>query len=197
MAAPFALFLGVYLVGARHGFMLDDFAWILQSRVRSLADVFALFGRDSGFYRPAVALTFAINEWIFGMRPFGYGATNVALALACAAAIGWLARSLDLSRGAAVLASALWLLNFHGIRSAVLWISGRTSRRHAGCNALRGRSHPRQIRPGARLSGGGAVRQGRGRPAPGGTNGVAAHPENSRWHGTGSPGSVGDRRDGS
>jgi hypothetical protein len=124
---PFAVFVGVYLVLARHGLMLDDYAWILHSRVHSAADVFRLFTEDNGFYRPMVALTFAANEAMFGASPLGYGVTNVALALGCAAAIVALGRSLGLTGGASAAMAALWLLNFHGIRTAVLWVSGRTA----------------------------------------------------------------------
>lgn len=124
---PFAVFLGVYLFAATHGLMLDDYAWILHSRVRSLGDVFSLFTQDNGFYRPVVALTFAANELMFGAWPIGYGVTNVLLALGCAGAIAALGRSLGLTRGAAAMMAGLWLLNFHGMRTAVLWVSGRTA----------------------------------------------------------------------
>ncbi len=124
---PFVVFAAVYVPMAGHGLIQDDFSWILRSRVASLTDVIALFRSDNGFYRPMVSLTFAVNEWMFGATPYGYGLTNAALALACAWAIGGLARALGLPRGAAVLASALWLLNLHGIRMAVLWVSGRTA----------------------------------------------------------------------
>lgn len=127
MAAPVVLFVVVYLVLPRHGFMLDDYGWILHSRVRSFGDVLSLFTESTGFYRPAVGASFALDEWLFGFRPLPYALTNVALALACAGAIGWLARGLGLTRGAAVTVAAVWLLNFHGIRTAVLWTSGRTA----------------------------------------------------------------------
>ena len=115
---PFAVFLGVYLVAAGHGLMLDDYAWILQSRVRSAADIFGLFTQDNGFYRPVVALTFAVNEALFGTWPLGYGVTNVMLALGCAASIAALGRSLGLTRGGSATMAALWLLNFHGMRTS-------------------------------------------------------------------------------
>jgi hypothetical protein len=126
-AAPFVLFVAIYLPSAGHGFIQDDYSWILHSRARDLSDVVQLFRTDNGFYRPIVALTFAANEWVFGNRPYGYGATNVVLALLCSASIVRLARALQLPAGAAALAGALWLLNLHGIRMAVLWISGRTA----------------------------------------------------------------------
>lgn len=125
--APIALFLAVYLPTAGHGFIRDDYRWVLSSRVRSVSDFADLLHRDDGFYRPVVALTFTVNEWLFGIDPLGYGLTNVALALVCFWAIVSLAGALGLPRGASWLAGSLWLLNFHFMRMAVLWISGRTS----------------------------------------------------------------------
>ncbi len=125
--APFLLFLAVYVPTAGHGFIRDDYAWILQSRVVHAGDLVRVLHSDNGFYRPLVALTFTIDEWLFDLHPLPYGLTNVLLALLCAAVIARLARALRLPSGAAVLAAALWLLNFHGLGMAVLWISGRTS----------------------------------------------------------------------
>jgi len=125
--APFLIFATVYLSAAGHGFIKDDYAWILQSRVRDAADLWTVLRTDNGFYRPVVSLTFTIDEWLFGVHPLGYGITNVALALLCGVSIASLARALGLSRGAAWLAAALWLLNLQGIRMAVLWTSGRTA----------------------------------------------------------------------
>jgi hypothetical protein len=125
--APFLLFVVVYVPAAGHGFIKDDYSWILNSRVRNAGDVVNLFSADNGFYRPIVALTFAIDEQISGAHAIGYGLTNVVLALLCCWAIVSLARALNLPGGAALFAGALWLLNFHGIRMAVLWVSGRTS----------------------------------------------------------------------
>ena len=90
-------------------------------------DLVALFARHTGFYRPLVALSFAADYAAFGNRPLGYGLTDLSLAIACAALIYLLLRSLLLSAYASVAGSALWLLNFHGIDMAVLWTSGRTA----------------------------------------------------------------------
>jgi hypothetical protein len=121
------VFLAVYLPRVGHGFVQDDFAWIASSRVAHLSDVARIFRSDNGFYRPVVALTFAADRALFGLRPFGYGLTNLLLAVACAAAIAWLARGFALRWPAAVAASALWLLNPHGLHWALLWTSGRTA----------------------------------------------------------------------
>jgi hypothetical protein len=121
------VFLAVYGPRVGHGFVQDDFAWIASSRVARPSDVARIFRSDNGFYRPVVALTFAADRALFGLRPFGYGLTNLLLALACAASIAWLARGLALRWPAAILAAALWLLNPHGLHWALLWTSGRTA----------------------------------------------------------------------
>ena len=127
LAVPFAVFLGIYAASVGHGFVSDDFGWILDSRLSGVSQVPSLFLKSSGFYRPIVGLTFAANYAVFGNHPLGYGLTNLALALACGGLLYLVARELLLPSGAAVLAVALWLLNPHGINTAILWMSGRTS----------------------------------------------------------------------
>ena len=126
-AAPFIVFLAVYVPTAGHGFIADDFAWILQNRIRSAADLSRVALSDNGFYRPAVAFSFAANELAFGLNARAYGLTNVAFAALCGGAIYLLCRAVRLPRAAAVFGSALWLLNLHGVNMAILWISGRTA----------------------------------------------------------------------
>jgi hypothetical protein len=124
--APFALFVAVYAPAAGHGFVRDDYTWILRSRVASFQDLVRLLTSDLGFYRPLVGLTFAANEWLFGSAPAGYGLTNVLLALGCCASVASLSSALGLPRGAALVAGTLWLLNVAAMPIGVLWISGRT-----------------------------------------------------------------------
>jgi hypothetical protein len=109
------------------GFVKDDFRWILASRVRSAGDLTRLFVDTTGFYRPLVSLSFAANERLGGASPKGYGVTNLALALATAVAIACLARALQVPMGACLFAAGVWLMNFHGINMALLWMSGRTA----------------------------------------------------------------------
>jgi hypothetical protein len=125
--APVLAFLAVYAPAAGLGFVRDDYPWILQSRIGSAGDLLRVLSTDIGFYRPVVGLTFALNHWLFGSAPAGYGLTNVALALGCAGGIAWVARTLGLPLGAAILASALWLLQLDAMPIGVLWISGRTA----------------------------------------------------------------------
>jgi hypothetical protein len=123
---PVAVFLVVYAPAVGHGFISDDFGWILESRVATFADAVALFGKSHGFYRPIVSLSFAINYAAFGNHPIGYGLTNLALCLLCAGLIALTFQALGLTRSAGAFGAAVWLLNFHGINMAILWISGRT-----------------------------------------------------------------------
>lgn len=127
IAVPFLVFLGVYGVAVGHGFISDDFRWILDSRVQHARDLGALFFKSNGFYRPVVALTFALDYAMFGVRPLGYGLTNLLLAAGCAVLVFQVARQFELSREGSLLAAALWLLNPHGVNTAIIWMSGRTS----------------------------------------------------------------------
>ena len=126
-AVPCILFLGVYLTAVGRGFLKDDFGWIAGARVESWHDVLGLFTTNVGFYRPLVSLTFAADHALWGLNPVGYGMTNLALALAGAAALYALVRRLALPRHAALLAASVWALNFHAVNMALLWLSGRTA----------------------------------------------------------------------
>jgi len=126
-AALIVAFLAAYLPDVGHGFVKDDFSWIVRSSAASWSD-FAAFFRSApqDFFRPIVSVSFAIDRWLAGLHPWPYGLTNLALAAGCAAGVAAMGRSLGLSRGASLAASALWAFNWHGINMAVVWISGRT-----------------------------------------------------------------------
>lgn len=129
-AAAFAVvvtFLSIYIPTSGRGFVSDDFEWALSNRIRSPGDLLRVFTRDNGFFRPVVALTFGANEYFAGTNPKSYGVTNVALAIVASVTIYCLAVAAGLPRGGGIFAAAVWLLNFHGINMAVLWISGRTA----------------------------------------------------------------------
>ena len=117
----------IYVPSVGHGFVKDDFVWIARSTVQLSADLAQFFRAPTGFFRPLVSASFAVNRLLFGIDPLGYGLTNLALLLACAWTIGLLARALSLPPQAAVFGAFVWAFNFHGINAAVLWISGRTA----------------------------------------------------------------------
>jgi hypothetical protein len=63
----------------------------------------------------------------FGLNAPAYAMTNLAMALAIAGGIVWLGAALGVSPVAGSFGAGLWILNFHGISSTLVWISGRTS----------------------------------------------------------------------
>jgi hypothetical protein len=124
---PAAVFLLVYGPAIGHGFVSDDFGWIATSRLHRPIDVVALFSTNHGFYRPVVALSFGMNYGLTGLVPFWFGLTNLVLSVVCGGLIYAVFRKLELGAGPSALGGLLWLLNFHGINMAMLWISGRTA----------------------------------------------------------------------
>ena len=117
----------IYLPDVGHGFIRDDVGWVGNNRLSSWSDARDLLHAQTGLFRPAVSFSFALERSACGIRPLCYGLTNFVLLIACTIGVVILARALSLSTGAAILAGAIWVLNWHGISSAVLWISGRTA----------------------------------------------------------------------
>lgn len=120
--AGLVLIISAYGCDVGHGFVKDDFGWILSSRGWT-----GFFDAPTGFFRPVVSLSFAVDHALFGVQPFGYGLTNLAILLACTVTIAALLRALGVGTGLAIAGAILWTLNFQGINMAVLWISGRTA----------------------------------------------------------------------
>jgi hypothetical protein len=110
------------------GFVADDFGWIYFSRIRGWDDAWTLLVEGApGFYRPLVALSFGINEILFGLSPAAYAVTNLAMALGIVIGIVRVAAALGFPASAGVFGAGIWALNFHGISMALMWVSGRTS----------------------------------------------------------------------
>ena len=118
--------LAIYLPDTGRGFIKDDFAWLLAAPLAS-SPWDAAWTASTGFFRPLVSLSFTLNHALFGLHSFGYGLTNLLLALGCACAVYALARSWRLEKAAAVLAAFMWLFTPHGMDMAVIWISGRSA----------------------------------------------------------------------
>ncbi len=117
-----------YVPDMGHGFISDDFGWILHSRADGAGDVAGFFtSAPMAFYRPLVSLSFLLNEPIAGLTSMSYGLVNFALVLAIAGAIAALCRAFGLSRGCGLFGAAVWMFNIHGVGMALTWISGRTS----------------------------------------------------------------------
>src|SRR5215510_4326155 len=117
------LFCVIYVPDVGHGFLKDDFQWVIDAR----QPPGAVFTNTNGFFRPLVTLSFRANYELFGLDPYPYGLTNLVLAAACAALVFALSRSFGLGPAAATFAAAAWAFNFHGINMGVLWLSGRTA----------------------------------------------------------------------
>jgi hypothetical protein len=120
-------FLLAYLPDIGHGFIRDDFRWVQAGELSSPGDVVRIFGENTGFYRPVVTLSFGVDRALFGLNPFPYALTNVAILFGCAVLIARLGRELGFAAPAAAAASAVWAFNLHGVNMAVLWLSGRTA----------------------------------------------------------------------
>jgi hypothetical protein len=117
----------VYLPDIGHGFIRDDVGWVGHNELSSWSDARDLLNAHAGVFRPAVSLSFAAERRVCGTSPLCYGLTNFTLLIACTAVVIALAGALSLPPGAALAAGAIWMFNWHGISSAVLWISGRTA----------------------------------------------------------------------
>ena len=90
---PASAAVGVYACDAGHGFVKDDFNWILTSARRARHRSGRLLGAATGFFRPLVSLSFAIDHALFDLRPLGYGLTNLGLLLACVGVLFLLLRA--------------------------------------------------------------------------------------------------------
>jgi len=82
-------------------------------------------GRTSGYYRPLIALSYAIEQRVWGFEPWGYRLTNIAGHIACSALVFILGGCVGLSANAALLAGLLFAV--HPVHTeSVAFISGRT-----------------------------------------------------------------------
>jgi hypothetical protein len=126
-AALVAAWLLAYGPTIAGGFIKDDFGWIYHSRLTGWSSLYSVFADAEVFYRPMVQLSFGVTEALFGNNPVPYALTNLILGLACGASIFVLARAAGLTSGVALVATAIWAFNVHGINMAIVWLSGRTS----------------------------------------------------------------------
>jgi len=122
-----AAFLLAYAPDAGHGFISDDFRWLRSAKQFVDAPSPGALLDTTGFFRPLITLSFAVQWPLFGLNAAGYGLTNLLLVFLCAMLIDRICRAQQLPAPAALVAAFAWMFNFHGINIAVLWISGRTS----------------------------------------------------------------------
>jgi hypothetical protein len=96
----------------------DSYPILLTSRVHRVADVIGNFterlmdGRFPGaFWRPIVNWSFAVDEWIWGLEPFGYQLTNVLLWSVGGVVLWLVVRELSGSAWTALAAAFVYLLS--------------------------------------------------------------------------------------
>lgn len=142
LRASLLLVLALSLVAlAYRGVLAGDFVWddhpLIDEQpatqtLRPLVEYFAQpFWSDpakpdsQGFYRPLVNLSYALEWQLWGGRPAGFHATNLAAHLAACALLFALALRAGAGAGAAFLATLLFGLHPR-LTESVAWISGRT-----------------------------------------------------------------------
>src|SRR5512141_1402030 len=77
----FLLAAGVYANILGNGFAQDDFYYIVGNRDLTEAPwrLMASAYSNSGVYRPVTMLTYVLNVWTLGMKPFGFHLLNLLL----------------------------------------------------------------------------------------------------------------------
>jgi tetratricopeptide (TPR) repeat protein len=130
-----ALLVGIALVYGGSlfaGFVWDDASVIFPAAARPpVAAVRRAFtggvvvdGIALGYFRPLVDLSYALDGWLWGPRPFGFHLTNLLLYALCVALAHRLARRLLGSAVAAAAAAITFALHPVHVES-VAWVQGR------------------------------------------------------------------------
>lgn len=130
----------LYAGSLRNGFHYDDFHAVVRNpHIRDPARIPSFFldpqafseNPESAMYRPLLLLTFALDRAVFGDRPAGYHAVNVALHGLAAVAILQLLTALGFARPVAIVAGVLFAV--HPIQTeAVCYVSSRSEVLMAG-----------------------------------------------------------------
>ncbi len=127
----------VYLPGTQAGFVWDDHLLIeANENIDSLAKIPQMFERDlwegtpafrdkgSGYYRPLMTMSLAIDHALFGFNPVGYHFHSLIWHLLCVFLFGRLLKRHLKSQAALLIAMALFA--FHPLQvEAVIFISSR------------------------------------------------------------------------
>lgn len=112
-------------VGA--GFVTDDFNW-LESVVRNgKIDYLRAFTATTGFFRPLVGISFAVQYQLHGMNARMFGLFNLLLHMLNILLIYFLLYQFPKTRKMALPITLLFALNAKANEMAVRWISSRTS----------------------------------------------------------------------
>ena len=117
----------IYAPSVGRGFVLDDWIWLDHAAPWGKVNCVRFFTDTTGFYRPLISLSFALQFQVLGLNPLPYGWFNLLLHLANVWLVYLLLLSLNSFKKYAWFVAALFGLNFKGPMMAVEWISGRTS----------------------------------------------------------------------
>jgi hypothetical protein len=118
--------LAVYLPHVGRGFVSDDFIWLRESLHDGRIDLARTFTSTTGFFRPVVSLSFALQRLLHGSDPRPYGLLNLLLHLANVILAFRLLRRWEKTRPLAAWGALLFALSFKPAGMAVGWISGRS-----------------------------------------------------------------------
>jgi hypothetical protein len=127
LAAVLVFQVVIYAPHVGTGFITDDFVWLDNTVVNGEVDYLRPFTATTGFYRPMVSLTFALQYRLHGMNPRPYGWLNLLLHLVNILLVYLVLSSVEISRPYALWVTALFAINAKGPAMAVGWISGRTT----------------------------------------------------------------------
>ncbi len=109
------------------GFVTDDFNW-LDSVVRDgKVDYLRPFTATTGFFRPLVGVSFALQFTFHGLDAQWYGWFNLLLHMLNIILVYLLLSNLTQTQSLALPVTVLFALNAKATEMAVRWISGRTS----------------------------------------------------------------------
>lgn len=126
-----------YVNSFRNDFVWDDRPLIVEDHhIRSARYLDDIFFRDFfshsddelkyGYYRPVITLSYMLDLALYGLKPAGFHATNIAFHAGCAALVYLIALRLYPSHRGVALAAAV-LFGAHAIHTeSVTWIAGRT-----------------------------------------------------------------------
>lgn len=109
------------------GFIKDDFIWIDSVVKNNQADISSPFRETTGFFRPIVGITFALQYDLSGLNPLPYGLFNLLLHMMNIILVYILFKLSVKTSDYALIIAALFALNSKANRMAVGWISGRTA----------------------------------------------------------------------
>jgi len=128
--------ISVYAPALAGGFVWDDQALIVENTsIHSWTHVGDILSRDFfhlhddpqpyGYYRPVITLSYLLEYHLWGLRPFGYHATNVLLHAVSTVLVALILRRLRFGDGLCFTVALLFAVHPIHVEN-VAWIAGRT-----------------------------------------------------------------------